>query len=57
MKHWEQQMALNRQALAICEGIKKLGNNEIDSPIGRFGIIRGELKDQDAPLTFKRQWI
>jgi hypothetical protein len=40
MKHWEQQMALNCQALAICEGTKKLGNIEIDSPIGRFGNWR-----------------
>jgi hypothetical protein len=40
MKHWEQQMALNRQALAICEGTKKLRNNEIDNPFGRFGNWR-----------------
>jgi hypothetical protein len=40
MKHWEQQWPLNHQALAICEGMKKLGNNEIDNPIGRLGNWR-----------------
>jgi hypothetical protein len=31
---------LNRQALVICEVTKKLGNNEIDTLIGRFGNWR-----------------